>query len=110
MENPVAAAIEQLGGLTEAVVRTGFSQTTWVRWRREGRMSDAIAVLRVEEMTGISARRLAGLELLPGGAPRPDGGVSLDAGAVPPDGVSARGSRSSAASPAATAAVLKLAA
>lgn len=57
-----------LGGLTAAIVRTGIAQSTWLRWRRLGRISDAVAVLRIEELTGIPARELAGME---NGTPTP---------------------------------------
>lgn len=57
--NPVAQAVVKLGGMTRAIVKTGISEATWQRWRREGRIADPDAIFFVADLTGISARALA---------------------------------------------------
>src|SRR5262245_61825627 len=70
MTNAVAEAIDRLGGLTPATVKTGIPTATLAYWRAQGRISRAEACFRIESLTGISARALAGLE---GTSPRPYG-------------------------------------
>lgn len=70
-ENPISQAIARLGGMTRAVVRTGYSEASWHRWRRTKRIPDAIACLRVARLTGIQPELLAGDELAPTGTDAP---------------------------------------
>ena len=58
--NPVARAINALGGMTRSVVASGYSESTWHRWRRMGRVADPQACFVIGDLTGISARELAG--------------------------------------------------
>lgn len=58
MENAVGRAIDALGGLTQATVKTGIASSTWVRWRQKGYIDDPKVVLDVAEETGIDPREL----------------------------------------------------
>ena len=58
--NPVARAIDTLGGMTRSVMASGYSESTWHRWRRMGRVADPQACFAISDLTGISARELAG--------------------------------------------------
>jgi hypothetical protein len=72
-ENAVAQAIKRLGGLTAAVVKTGYSANSLARWRIAGKVPRLVAAVRLEELTGISVRALAGLDngsAPGGGSPR----------------------------------------
>jgi hypothetical protein len=60
--NAVAEAIERLGGVTQATVRTGIPTATWHRWRKVGFILDSRVLFRVAALTGIPAHELAGLE------------------------------------------------
>ena len=62
LPNPVADAIAQLGGLTAAIVKTGYSLSTINRWRALGRITKVDAAFKVADLTGISVRVLGGLE------------------------------------------------
>ena len=73
--NPVARAIGILGGMTRSVVASGYSESTWHRWRREGCVADPRACFAISDLTGISARELAGCEV--------DGPRDDDAAPVP---------------------------
>ncbi|MCW5893329.1 MAG: hypothetical protein KIT14_22680 [bacterium] len=70
----MALAIRTMGGITQAIVKTGISEATWHRWRRAGRIADPEAVFLVEDLTGIPGRQLAGMRVVQGGAPTPKRG------------------------------------
>lgn len=57
--NPVADAIERMGGLTAATVQTGVSSTTLTRWRLKGWIDDAHVLLQVAKLTGMDPAELA---------------------------------------------------
>lgn len=67
--NYVQEALRAFGGITQAVVATGVSESTWHRYRRMGRIDDALLCFVVEEKTKIAASDLAGY--------RPGSGVKL---------------------------------
>lgn len=58
--NYVVEAIRILGGITEAVVATGVSESKWHRMRRAGRIDDAQLCFFVAEKTELPADKLAG--------------------------------------------------
>lgn len=58
--NPVQEAIDRLGGVTPAVLKTQIPQATWVRYRRLGRISDPARVFLVADLTRMDPRLLAG--------------------------------------------------
>lgn len=60
-DSAVAQAITKLGGITRAVMASGYSEGTWRRWRRENRIPDSKACFEVSALTGIPARKLAGM-------------------------------------------------
>lgn len=70
-DSAVAQAITKLGGITRAIIATGYSEATWRRWRRENRIPDSRACFAIAGLTGIPAQALAGFVATgPGG----DGG------------------------------------
>ena len=60
--NAVAEAIVALGGDLEAVIKLRVQPRTLARWKAEGRIPNAEWVFKVADASGVSARRLAGLE------------------------------------------------
>jgi hypothetical protein len=60
--NAVVEAIVALGGDLEAVVKLKIPPRTLARWKARGRITNAQWVFRVADASGVSARRLAGLE------------------------------------------------
>lgn len=51
--NYVADAIDQLGGVTAAVEKTGISTSTWQRWKLERRIANRGVARLVAEMTDV---------------------------------------------------------
>jgi len=59
VENAVGRAIQSLGGLTEATVKTGVASSTWSRWRKKGWIEDPHVLLEAARLTGIDPHELA---------------------------------------------------
>jgi hypothetical protein len=60
--NAVVDAIVALGGDLEAVVKLKIPPRTLARWKAKGKIANAKWVFRVADASGVSARRLAGIE------------------------------------------------
>jgi len=58
--NAVTQAIRFFGGVTKAVQATGFSDASWHRWQKVGRITLASRAIVVARLTGIPVERLAG--------------------------------------------------
>jgi hypothetical protein len=62
-ENPVRDAVDAVGGIIKACALAGTTPTTMYAWLRAGHVRLAKPCLLLAEASGVSARRLAGLEV-----------------------------------------------
>jgi hypothetical protein len=74
MANPIAQAIQAVGGATQASWICRCSANTIHTWRREGVVRDTRAAVRLARASGISVAALAGL----GDESDPDGGTRVE--------------------------------
>lgn len=60
--NPVEVAVDAVGGIIKACAIAGTTPPTMYAWLKAGKVRLAMPCLLLSEASGVSARRLAGLE------------------------------------------------
>ena len=60
--NPVQEAVDAVGGIIKACALAGTTPTTMYAWLKAGHVRLAKPCLLLADASGVSARRLAGLE------------------------------------------------
>ena len=68
-ENPVTKAIARLGGITQAVAKSGYPQSTWYLWRTKGFITHGRKASHVSVLSGIPLQVLLGVQVVRRGKP-----------------------------------------